>query len=131
MPNVMAAQPNIGDAVCESSAIPFLVPCHKVWFTPTVPLPCSKAAEIGERKTWTQSEFYTWQNSVRGEEPPKMYIYYSSPGDGQPSYKVWLTSVEHRRCSNEAKMRHPLKYAGVPQTRQPISAAGGPTFTIL
>jgi len=26
MPNVMAAQPNIGGALCESSVIPFLVP---------------------------------------------------------------------------------------------------------
>ena len=26
MPNAMAAQPNIGGALCESSVIPFLVP---------------------------------------------------------------------------------------------------------
>jgi len=45
--------------------------------------------------------------------------------------KVWLTSVERRRCSNEAKTRSLLKFNGVPQTRQPISAASGPTFTIL
>ena len=30
MPNVMAAQLNIGGAVCESSVIPFLVPRRKV-----------------------------------------------------------------------------------------------------
>jgi len=74
MPNVMAAQPNIGGAVCESSAIPFLVPRHKVWLMPAARVPCSNAANIGERKTWTQSEFCTWQNSVWGQEPPKMYI---------------------------------------------------------
>jgi len=34
MPNVMAAQPNIGGALCESSVILFLVPCCKVWLTP-------------------------------------------------------------------------------------------------
>ena len=29
---------------------------------------------IGERKTWrTQSEFCTWQNSVREQQPTKMY----------------------------------------------------------
>jgi len=29
---------------------------------------------IGERKTWrTQTEFCTWQNSVTGQKPPKMY----------------------------------------------------------
>jgi len=73
MPNVMAAQPNTEGAVCKSSVIPFLVPRHKVWLTPDG-VPCSNAANIGERKTWTQSEFCTWQNSVRGQEPPKMYI---------------------------------------------------------
>jgi len=31
MPNVTAALPNKGGAVCESSVIPFLVPCRKVW----------------------------------------------------------------------------------------------------
>jgi len=34
-------------------------------------------------------------------------------------------------CSNAAKTRNPLKFAGVPQTRQQISAARGPKFTIL
>ena len=34
-------------------------------------------------------------------------------------------------CSNAAKMQNPLKLAGVPQTRQPISAVSGPMFTIL
>jgi len=40
---------------------------------PVAGVPCSKAVNIGERKTWTQSEFFTWRNSVRGHEPPKMY----------------------------------------------------------
>jgi len=30
MPNVMAAQPNTGGALCESSVIPFLVPCRSL-----------------------------------------------------------------------------------------------------
>ena len=34
-------------------------------------------------------------------------------------------------CSNAAKTRNPLKFAGVPQTRQQISAASEPKFTIL
>jgi len=74
MPNVIAAQPNIGGALCEGSVIPFLVPRRKVWLTPTGRVPCSNAANIGERKTWTQNEYCTWQNSVRVQEPPKMYI---------------------------------------------------------
>jgi len=34
-------------------------------------------------------------------------------------------------CSNAAKTWNPLKFAEVPQTRQQISAASGPKFTIL
>ena len=34
-------------------------------------------------------------------------------------------------CSNSAKTRNPLKFAGVPQTPEPISAVSGPKFTIL
>jgi len=34
-------------------------------------------------------------------------------------------------CSNAAKMRKPLKVAGVPQTPETISAASRPKFTIL
>jgi len=34
-------------------------------------------------------------------------------------------------CSNVAKTRNPLKFAGVPQTRQQFSATSGPKFTIL
>ena len=74
MPNAMAAQRNIGDTLCESSVIPFLVLRHNVWLTPAARVPCSNAANIGERKTWTQNEFCSWQHSVRGQEPPKMYI---------------------------------------------------------
>jgi len=73
----MAALPNIGGALCESSVslIPFLVPRHKVWLKPTARVPCSNSDNTGERKIWTQIEFFSWQNSVRGQEPPKMYIY--------------------------------------------------------
>jgi len=60
-----------------------------------------------------------------------MNTHCTSPGDGQTSCKVWLASVQRRRCSKEAKTRNPLKFAGVPQTKEPISAASGPKFTIL
>jgi len=74
MPNVMAAQPNTDDAVCEISVIPFLVPRRKVWLMPgAAGVPCSNAANI-ECKTWMQSKFYMWQNSAMGQEPPKMCI---------------------------------------------------------
>jgi len=53
----------------ESSVIPFLVPGRKVLLTPTARMPCSNAANIGECKTWTQSEICTWQNCVPGKIP--------------------------------------------------------------
>jgi len=67
MPNVMAAQPNIGGALCK----------------------------------------------------------------GQTSCKVWLASGEWCRSSNEAETQNTLKFAGVPQTPEPISDANGPKFAIL
>ena len=45
--------------------------------------------------------------------------------------KVWLTSNTGMPCSNAAKTRNPLKFAGVPQTRQRISATSGPKYTII
>ena len=45
--------------------------------------------------------------------------------------KVWLTLTTWLQCSNAAKTRKPLKFAGVLQTGKPISAASGPKFTIL
>jgi len=47
-----------------------------------------------------------------------------------PRRKVWLTSTTRVTCSNTAKTRNPLKFAGVPQTGKPISAASGPKVTI-
>ena len=44
---------------------------------------------------------------------------------------VWLTPTTRVPCSNAAKTRNPLKFAGVPQTPEPISGVGGSKFTIL
>jgi len=59
-------------------------------------LPCSNAANIGERKT--QSEFCTWPNSVRGQEPPKRYIVHQPrrrPNIVQSLVDLrWATSVQ-------------------------------------
>ena len=44
---------------------------------------------------------------------------------------VWLMPTTRVPCSNAAKMRNPMKFAGVPQTRQLISAVSRPKFTIL
>ena len=42
-----------------------------------------------------------------------------------------LTPTTRVPCSNAAKTRNPLKFAGVPQTNETISAASRPKFTIL
>ena len=44
---------------------------------------------------------------------------------------AWLTPTTRVPCSNTAKTRNPLKFPGVPQTPEPISAVSGPKFTIL
>ena len=41
--------------------------------------------------------------------------------------KVWLRPTTRVPCSNAAKTRNPLKFAGVPQTRQQISAVSRPS----
>jgi len=52
------------------NSIPFLVPRRSL-----ADAQCPSAAmfsnpvNLGERKTWTQSEFCTWQNSARGNSP--------------------------------------------------------------
>jgi len=72
MPNMMAAQPNIGAALCESSVIQFSVQRRKLWLTPAAGVPCSNTANIGERKSGTQSEFCKfpkWANA-----PENVYI---------------------------------------------------------
>ena len=74
MSNVMAALPNIGGALCSMP---------QSLADPAAGVLCSNAANIGKRKIWMQSEFCTWQNSVRRQEPPKMYTWCTSPGDGQ------------------------------------------------
>jgi len=44
---------------------------------------------------------------------------------------VWLMPTTRVPYSSAAKTRNPLKFAGVPQTRQQISAISGPKFTVL
>jgi len=60
--------------------------------------------------------------------------------DGRPAYymwrplfnaAVWLTPTTRVPCCNAAKTQNPLKFAGVPQTRQQISAVSRSKFAIL
>ena len=51
--------------------------------------------------------------------------------DGRPAEHRWHPLFNATKFTNAAKMRRPLKFGGVPQTGQPISAASRPKFTIL
>jgi len=55
-----------------------------------------------------------WANAQRDGRPAK-YRW-------RPLFNatVWLTPTTRVQCSNAAKTRNPLKFAGVPQTRQQI-----------
>ena len=64
MLNVMAALSNIGGALCCTPQSLADAHCFSA-------VQCSNTANIRERKTWTQSELCTWQNSIRGQEPQK------------------------------------------------------------
>jgi len=70
----------------------------------------------------------------------KLEMWASAQRDGRPAYyrwrplfnaAVWLTPTIRVPCSNDAKMRNPFKLAGVPQTRQQISAVSRPKFHIM
>jgi len=127
MPNLMVALSNIGLGGALCSTPQSLAHAH-----------CSSAVQLRYQNTRAQDlEDAKWTlhpaKFRNGARTPKMYMYCTSPADGQTPCKVWLVSVERRRCSNAAKTqkRNPLKFAGVPQTTGPISAASGPKFTIL
>jgi len=84
MPNVMAAQPNIDGALCESSLISLLVPRHKVWLTPAARVQCSNAANIGEcngRKV----NFAAGKIPLGDKSPPNAYTLYSIPLQETPN----------------------------------------------
>jgi len=57
----------------------------------------------------------------------------SAQRDGRPAEYRWrrLFNATVWLCSNAAKTRNPLEFAGVPQTNEMISAASKPKFAIL
>ena len=70
----------------------------------------------------------------------KTRMWANAQREGRPAYyrwrplfnaAVWLTPTTRVPCSNAAKMRNTLKFAGVSQTHQQISAVSRPKFTIL
>ena len=59
----------------------------------------------------------------------KTRMWANAQPDGRPAAKF----VQRPKvgCSNAAKTKNLLKFVGVPQTPEPISAVSGPKFTIL
>ena len=129
MPNVMAAQPNVGGPLCKSCVFPFLVPCRKVWMTPAAGVLCSNAASVGNARLGRKVNFAPGKVPSGGKSRPRKCIY-SVAAQETAKHRVkfgWLPLS----CSNEVKMRKPLTLARVLQTIGPISAASGPNFTIF
>jgi len=91
MPNVMAALPSIDGALRESCVILFLAQRRKLWLTAIARVPCSNRANVAERKTWTQSEFCSCQNSVRRQETRKRI--YSIPAQQTAKHRGNLVDV--------------------------------------
>ena len=73
-----------------------------------------------------------WGKFHQGQEPRKCI--YSVPAHDMAKHRTkfdWPeASGERRRCSNEGNTRNQLKFAGVPQTPEPISAVSRPKFAI-
>ena len=74
------------------------------------------------------------------ENMEKLEMWANAQRDGRPAEytwrplfnaAVWLTPTTRVPCSNSAKTRNRLKFAGMPKTNEMISAASGPKFTIL
>jgi len=67
----------------ETWVVPFLVPRRKVWLTPTARVPCRNAANIGQRKTWTQSKFCRISLGTRAPD-----MYYSVPAQETAKHRT-------------------------------------------
>ena len=72
-------------------------------------------------------------NDVRRKTKVKLEMWANAKRDGRPAEYRWrpLFNAAVWLCSNAAKTQNPLKFAGVPQTNETISAASGPKFTVL
>ena len=75
MPYVMAAQVNIGGALCESSVIPFLVPSRKVWLTPAAKVLCSSTLAIQENARLGRKVNFARGKIPSGGKSPRKCIY--------------------------------------------------------
>ena len=103
--------------------------------------PASLLASTEETKpNTTKANIHREHKNTTTQSKHKLEMWANAQRDGHPAeYRwrplfnaaVWLTPTARVPCSNAAKTRNPLKFAGVPQTPEPISAVSGPKFTIL
>jgi len=104
----------------------YVVPRRKVWLTPAAPVPCSNAANIGERKTWTQSEFCTGQNSVRGKSLGKCIHSVPAQETAKHPAEFGWPLVSDVAAVTKA-IRYPLKFVGgAANSRTDLSRYSGP-----
>jgi len=73
-----------------------------------------------------QSELCTWQNSVMGQKPLKKYTY-TVPSHETATHraKFGCLPVSDIAAVTKPRRKTPMKFAGVPQTNEQISAASG------
>jgi len=105
MPNVMAAQPNIGGTVCESSVVPFLVPRHKVWLTAAA-LAVTLAIYENAR-VWRKVIFAAAKIPLGGKSPQKCI--YSVPAQERAKH---LAKFCWPPLSDVAAVRKPWRESG-------------------
>jgi len=85
-----------------------------------------------------------WNNSLKVhygifvQHKVHLEMWANAQRDGRPAENRWRPLFNAAKfgwrpmpCSNAAKTRKQLKFTGVPQTGQPISAANRPKLTIL
>jgi len=66
---------------------------------------------------------------LSGGKSPRKCIYNVPAQEAAKHRAVWLASGKRRRCSDEAKTRNPLKFAGVPKVSnrsQPLVVRSSP-----
>ena len=127
MPNLIAAQPNIGGALCESSVIPFLVPRRKVWLRPAAEVPCSNTANIYDNgRLGCKVNFARSKIPPGGKSPQKCIYSVPAQETTKDRAKFDWPPMSDVVAVNEAKTRNRLKFAG-----KLISAVSGMKFAVL
>jgi len=113
MPNVMAAQPNIGGALCKSSIIPFLVPSRKVWLTHAAGVLCSLP---GVKFTLCPSLAFCYTSSVTGSNAANI-AYNTTQALDMKWILHWVKFHQGVKTPENAYIAyHPIRQPNIPQS---------------